>query len=55
VARILYALNVTLPKLPKINVEREAAPERKPAKVPHVTLESTTSDSDIIKKLQQAT
>ena len=55
VIRILYALNVTLPKLPKINVEREAAPERKPAKVPHVTLESTTSDSEIMKKLQQAT
>ena len=55
VARILYALNVTLPKLPKINVERESAPEKKSTKIPYVTRESTTSDSDLLKKLEQAT
>ena len=42
VARILYSLNVTLPKLPKINVERESAPEKKPVKTPYVTKESQT-------------
>ena len=56
IVRVLYVLNVKLPKLPKINVEREEAPKPKQVKAPHVTLESqTTSDSDLIKKLQQAT
>ena len=55
-ARVLYSLNVTLPKLPKINVERESAPEKKQAKTPYVTRESqTSSDSDLLKKLEQAT
>ena len=55
IARVLYTLNVKLPKLPKINVEREAAPvEKKPVKAPHVTLESQTS-SDLLKKLEQTT
>jgi hypothetical protein len=49
-------LNVTLPKLPKINVERESAPEKKPVKTPYVTRESqTSSDSDLLKKLEKAT
>ena len=57
IARVLYTLNIKLPKLPKINVEREAAPvEKKTAKTPYVTRESqTTSDSDLFKKLEQAT
>ena len=55
-AWVLYSLNVTLPKLPKINVERESAPEKKQAKTPYVTRESqTSSDSDLLKKLEQAT
>lgn len=56
VAWVLYSLNVTLPKLPKINVERESAPEKKPVKTPYVTRESqTSSDSDLLKKLEKAT
>ena len=56
-ARVLYVLNVKLPKLPKINVEREEAPKQKQTKTtPYVTRESqTTSDSDLLKKLAQAT
>ena len=53
VARVLYTLNVKLPKLPKINVEREEAPKQKPAKTPHVTLESQTT-SDLLKIASQA-
>ena len=53
-AWVLYVLNVKLPKLPKINVEREEAPKQKSAKAPHVTLESQTS-SDLLKKLEQTT
>ena len=58
VARVLYVLNVKLPRLPKINVEKETAPapEKKSTKTPYVTRESqTTSDSDLLKKLAQAT
>lgn len=58
IARVFYTLNVKLPKLPKINVEREPAPapEKKPAKAPYITRESqTSSDSDLLKKLEQAT
>jgi hypothetical protein len=58
VARILYSLNVTLPKLPKINVERESAPspERKSTKTPYVTRETqVSSDTDLLRKLEQAT
>ena len=53
---VLYVLNVKLPKLPKINVEKEdaPAPERKPAKTPYVTKESQTS-SDLLEKLGEAT
>jgi hypothetical protein len=51
---ILYSLNVTLPKLPKINVEREPAPEKKSTKTPYVTKESQTS-TDLLNKLEQAT
>ena len=56
VARVLYVLNVKLPKLPKINVEKESAPtpERKSTKAPYVTKESQTS-SDLLSKLEQAT
>ena len=57
-AWVLYVLNVKLPKLPKINVEREPAPapEKKPAKAPYIARESqTSSDSDLLKKLEQAT
>ncbi len=56
-AWVLYVLNVKLPKLPKINVEREEAPKQKQTKTtPYVTRESqTTSDSDLLKKLAQAT
>ena len=56
VVRIFYSLNVTLPKLPKINVERESAPGKKSVKTPYVTKESQTwSDTDLLKKLEQAT
>ena len=58
IARVFYTLNVKLPKLPKINVEREPAPapEKKPAKAPYITRESqTSSDSDLLKKLEQGT
>ena len=58
VARILYSLNVTLPKLPKINVEHEPAPspERKSTKTPYVTREAqVSSDTDLLRKLEQAT
>ena len=57
VAWVLYVLNVKLPKLPKINVEKESAPapEKKSAKGPHVTRESTTSDTDLLKKIAKAT
>jgi hypothetical protein len=57
VARVLYVLNVKLPKLPKINVEREEAPKQKQTKTtPYVTRESqTNSDLDLLKKLEQAT
>ena len=56
IARVLYVLNVKLPKLPKINIEKESAPtpERKPAKTPYVTKESQTS-SDLLEKLDKAT
>ena len=55
-ARVLYVLNVKLPKLPKINVEHESAPasEKKQAKTPYVTKESQTS-LDLLNKLEQAT
>ena len=55
-ARVFYTLNVKLPKLPKINVEREPAPapEKKSTKTPYVTKESQTS-SDLLSKLEQAT
>lgn len=57
IAWVLYALNVSLPKLPKINVERESAPEKKHTKnTPYVTREAqVSSDSDLLKKLEQAT
>ena len=58
IARVLYTLNVKLPKLPKINVEHEPAPisGKKSTKTPYVTRESqTSSDSDLFKKLEQAT
>ena len=53
---ILYVLNVKLPKLPKINIEKESAPvpEKKQSKAPYVTRESQTS-SDLLSKLEQAT
>ena len=56
VARVLYTLNVKLPKLPKINVEREPAPtpDKKQSKTPYVTKESQTS-LDLLSKLEQAT
>ena len=56
VARVLYVLNVKLPKLPKINVEHESAPapEKKQSKTPYVTKESQTS-LDLLNKLEQAT
>jgi hypothetical protein len=55
-AWILYVLNVKLPKLPKINIEKEnaPAPERKTAKTPYVTKESQTS-TDLLEKLDKAT
>ena len=55
-ARVLYTLNVKLPKLPKINVEREPAPapEKKTAKTPYVTKETQTT-SDLLKIAEQAT
>ena len=55
-AWILYVLNVKLPKLPKINIEKESVPvpERKSAKTPYVTKESQTS-SDLLEKLDKAT
>ena len=55
-ARVLYTLNVKLPKLPKINVEREPAPapEKKQAKTPYVTKETQTT-SDLLKIAEQAT
>jgi hypothetical protein len=55
-AWILYVLNVKLPKLPKINIEKESAPapERKLAKTPYVTKESQTS-TDLLEKLDKAT
>ena len=55
---VLYILNIKLPKLPKINVERESAPisEKKQSKTPYIIRESqTTSDTDLLKKLEQAT
>ena len=56
VAWVLYVLNVKLPKLPKINVEQEYAPEKKTTKTPYITRESqTSSDTDLLKKLEQAT
>jgi hypothetical protein len=57
VAWVLYALNVSLPKLPKINVERESVPEKRQSKnTPYVTRETqVSSDSDLLKKLEQAT
>jgi hypothetical protein len=53
---VLYVLNVKLPKLPKINIEKESAPapERKPAKTPYVTKDTQTS-SDLLEKLDKAT
>ena len=54
-ARVLYTLNIKLPKLPKINVERESAPVKKVTqKAPYVTKESQTS-LDLLNKLEQAT
>ena len=55
-ARVLYVLNIKIPKLPKINIEKENAPtpERKPTKTPYVTKESQTS-SDLLEKLDKAT
>ena len=54
--RVLYSLNVSLPKLPKINVERESIPEKKQRKTPYVTRETqVSSDTDLLKKLEQAT
>ncbi|MDD3868498.1 MAG: DNA translocase FtsK [Candidatus Absconditabacteria bacterium] len=55
----LYTLNVKLPKLPKINVEKYEQPvakrEQKSGTKPYITREShTTSDSDILKKISQA-
>jgi hypothetical protein len=56
VARILYSLNVSLPKLPKINVEHEPAPERRSSKSSNSSHEvKPASDSDLFKKLEQAT
>ena len=53
---IFYSLNVSLPKLPKINIERESAPAKKSNKTPYVTRESqTASDSELLKKLEKAT
>ena len=43
-----------MPKLPKIDVERESAPEKKQTKTPYVTRESQTS-SDLLNKLEKAT
>jgi hypothetical protein len=56
IARVFYTLNVKLPKLPKINVERDPVPasERKQSKAPYVTKESQTS-SDLLEKLDKAT
>jgi hypothetical protein len=53
---VLYVLNIKLPKLPKINVEREPAPaqDKKQAKTPYVTKESQTS-TDLLEKLDKAT
>lgn len=51
--RIFYKLNVRLPKLPKIDVQHDQAPDKKTIKTPYVTRESQT-DSDLIAKLQQA-
>ena len=55
-AWILYVLNVKLPKLPKINIEKESAPvpEKKSVKTPYVTKESQTS-TDLLEKLDKAT
>ena len=55
-AWVLYVLNVKLPKLPKINVEREPAPapEKKTTKTPYVTKETQTT-SDLLKIAEQAT
>ena len=55
-ARVLYVLNIKIPKLPKINIEKEnaPAPERKPTKTPYVTKESQTS-TDLLEKLDKAT
>ena len=56
VAWILYSLNVSLPKLPKINVEHESAPEKKQLKGSNSSHETKqASDSDLLKKLAQAT
>jgi len=56
IARVFYTLNIKLPKLPKINVEREPAPapDKKQSKTPYVTKESQTS-LDLLSKLEQAT
>lgn len=52
---LLYSLNVTLPKLPKINVEHDPVPEKKQSAKssngPYVTQES----SDLMNKVQKAT
>ena len=58
VARVLYSLNVSLPKLPKINVEQDPIPaqDKKQSKIPYVTRETKVStDNDLLKKLEQAT
>ena len=58
VVRVLYSLNVSLPKLPKINVEQDPTPiqEKKQSKTPYVTRETqVSSDTDLLKKLEQAT
>ena len=57
-ARVLYELNVKIPKLPKINVENDPVPTsgKKSSKTPYVTRETqVSSDTDLLKKLEQAT
>jgi len=56
---LLYVLNVKLPSLPKINVERYEKPpprvDQKSEAKPFITREAkVTSDSDLFKKVSQA-
>jgi hypothetical protein len=58
-AWMFYTLNVKLPSLPKINVERYEKPEKKAdtsaGAKPFITKESKiTSDSELLKKVSQA-